>query len=100
MLYCTVRKLKGGGLYGDLADPGARVTDPSQKRENEPLDVLIRDGVVAELGPSLSADAREIRADGLDLLPGLVDIHVHLRDPGQTHKEDILSAAGPPPPEA
>lgn len=49
---------------------GARVTDPSQKRENEPLDVLIRDGVVAELGPSLSADAREIRADGLDLLPG------------------------------
>ncbi len=70
---------------------GARVTDPSQKRENEPLDVLIRDGVVADLGPSLSADAREIRADGLDLLPGLVDIHVHLRDPGQTHKEDILS---------
>ena len=59
---------------------GARVTDPSQKRENEPLDVLIRDGVVADLGPSLSADAREIRADGLDLLPGLVDIHVHLRD--------------------
>ncbi len=70
---------------------GARITDPSQGLENEPLDLLVRDGVIADFGRSLSADAREIRADGCLLLPGLVDAHVHLRDPGQTHKEDIES---------
>lgn len=32
-----------------------------------------------------------IDADGLTLIPGLVDMHVHLRDPGQTHKEDIIT---------
>ena len=70
---------------------GARITDPSQGLENEPLDLLVRDGVIADFGRSLSADAREIRVDGCLLLPGLVDAHVHLRDPGQTHKEDIES---------
>ena len=70
---------------------GARITDPSQGLENEPLDLLVRDGAIADFGRSLSADAREIRADGCLLLPGLVDAHVHLRDPGQTHKEDIES---------
>ncbi len=70
---------------------GAKVTDPSQGWEEEPFDLLVRDGIIADVGPSLSADARVIRADGCHLLPGLVDMHVHLRDPGQTYKEDIVS---------
>ena len=48
---------------------GARITDPSQGLENEPLDLLVRDGAIADFGRSLSADAREIRVDGCLLLP-------------------------------
>ena len=70
---------------------GAKVTDPSQGWDQVSVDLLVRDGVIAAIGSSLSADARVILADGCHLLPGLVDIHVHLRDPGQTYKEDIKS---------
>ena len=63
---------------------GAKMTDPSQELDGEPFDLLVRDGVIVDFGPSLFADAREIRADGCHLLPGLVDAQVHLRDPGQT----------------
>lgn len=55
-------------------------------------DILISDGKIAQIGESLSADgAQIIDAEGLCAIPGLVDMHVHLRDPGQTQKEDILS---------
>lgn len=70
---------------------GAKVTDPSQGWDQVSVDLLVRDGVIAAIGSSLSADARVILADGCHLLPGLVDIHVHLREPGQTYKEDIKS---------
>lgn len=57
------------------------------------LDVGIRDGRIASLGSDLAAPAgaRVIDASGLVVLPGLVDVHVHLRDPGFTHKEDFYS---------
>lgn len=58
---------------------------------NEQLDILVRDGVISQLGKNLSADCIAIDADGLYAIPGLVDMHVHLRDPGQTHKEDIIT---------
>lgn len=58
---------------------------------NEKLDILVKDGKVAQLGKDLSADCTVINADGLYAVPGLVDMHVHLRDPGQTHKEDIIT---------
>ena len=58
---------------------------------NSKLDILIRDGKIAEIAENLSSDGELINADGLCAIPGLVDMHVHLRDPGQTHKEDILS---------
>ena len=58
---------------------------------NEQLDILVSDGVIAKLGKDLSADCTTIDADGLYAVPGLVDMHVHLRDPGQTHKEDIIT---------
>ncbi len=53
-------------------------------------DILIENGRIAAVGQNLSGD-REIDAAGLCAVPGLVDMHVHLRDPGQTAKEDILT---------
>ena len=56
-------------------------------------DIVMRDGVFAQVGGTAGCDAGDqvIDAAGLYAFPGLVDMHVHLRDPGQTHKEDILS---------
>ena len=57
-------------------------------------DVLVRDGVFAELGGGLSdADARVIDADGLIALPGLVDLHTHLREPGFEQSETVLTGS-------
>ncbi|MEV6692537.1 dihydroorotase [Micromonospora sp. NPDC051196] len=55
-----------------------------------PTDLLLRDGVVAEAGPGLSAPgAGVIDADGLVALPGLVDLHTHLREPGREDAETV-----------
>ncbi|OAH51565.1 dihydroorotase [Microbacterium oleivorans] len=57
-------------------------------------DILIRDGVIAELGSGLSdAGARSVDADGLIALPGLVDLHTHLREPGYEASETILTGS-------
>lgn len=57
-------------------------------------DMLIQDGVIAKLGKDLNESAHFV-IDGsrLTALPGLFDMHVHLRDPGQTHKEDIFTGS-------
>lgn len=53
-------------------------------------DILIEDGKIAEIGDSLeSKDAQVVEADGLIALPGLVDIHTHLRQPGQEDAETV-----------
>src|SRR2546422_10343883 len=55
-------------------------------------DVLVTDGHVAAVETSIaSREHQVIDARGLIVAPGLVDMHVHLRDPGQTHEEDIPS---------
>lgn len=55
-----------------------------------PTDVLVRDGVVAEVGAGLTAaGATVLDADGLVLLPGLVDLHTHLREPGREDAETV-----------
>ena len=54
-------------------------------------DILLRDGKIAAIGEGLSTDGKVIAAGGLCAVPGFVDMHVHLRDPGQTQKEDILT---------
>ncbi len=59
-------------------------------------DLLLRDGVVAEVGTrgALSAlGAREVDADGLVALPGLVDLHTHLREPGREDAETVLTGS-------
>src|SRR6202020_1519549 len=53
-------------------------------------DLLLRDGAIAQIGPQLSADdAQVVEADGLLALPGLVDLHTHLREPGREDAETI-----------
>ena len=57
-----------------------------------PTDLLLRDGVVAEVGPSLPASgARVVDGAGLVALPGLVDLHAHLREPGREDAETVGS---------
>ncbi len=67
----------------------ARVIDPSQDLDKI-CDILIEDNRIKSIGAFDSAD-RIIDCDGYIAAPGLVDMHVHLRDPGQTHKEDIIT---------
>ncbi len=72
---------------------GGRVIDPAQKIDAE-MDVLLRDGFVAEVAPKGkvrgSAD-ESFDARGLIVAPGFIDLHVHLREPGQSHKETIAT---------
>ncbi len=76
---------------GTLLIQNARVIDPSQNLD-QTLDLFIENGKIKTVGKTLSVQAEEtIDASGLVAAPGLVDMHVHLRDPGFTHKEDILS---------
>lgn len=71
----------------------ARVIDPAAKRD-ETGDVFIKDGVfVASLPAAERKRAKKIDARGLVACPGLVDIHVHFREPGQTHKETIATGS-------
>jgi len=73
---------------------GGRVLDPSQNLDAT-VDLLIVDGVVAELGADLSVPegARVLDVAGRLVTPGLIDVHVHLREPGGEHKETIASGA-------
>lgn len=71
---------------------GGRVIDPANARDGD-FDVLIANGAVARIGRDLpveDAEVFEIRR-GWIVSPGLVDIHVHLREPGQEHKETIAT---------
>ena len=74
----------------NLLIKNAHIISPADNL-NGKADVLIADGKISEISENLSADCRIIDAQGLTLIPGLVDMHVHLRDPGQTHKEDIFT---------
>ena len=70
---------------------GGRLIDPLQGIDAV-RDVLIENGFVAAIGEHLdAADARVVEAAGAIVAPGFIDMHVHLREPGQTHKETIAS---------
>jgi dihydroorotase len=73
---------------GHLIDPAAKI--------NAPMDILLRDGRVAEVGlPNKlrgSADEK-FDARGLIVAPGFIDLHVHLREPGQSYKETIATGS-------
>ncbi len=72
---------------------GGHLIDPSS-RIDAPRDLLIEDGRIAAIGARLNVDAEGLEvidASGLVVTPGLVDIHVHLREPGQGYKETIAT---------
>lgn len=82
---------------------GARVIDPAT-RVDDILDILVSERKIIKIGKDLAWDApliarakgerlEVIDCDGLIAAPGLVDVHVHLREPGLTYKEDIASGA-------
>lgn len=76
-----------------LVIKNGRVMDPKTGL-NQVCDLLVEQGKIMEIGPSLSYEgAQVIDASGKVVAPGLVDIHVHFREPGQTHKEDIHTGA-------
>ena len=70
-----------------------RVVDPKSGLDTQ-ADVLVDGKKVVKIAENIEAgDAQVIDATGLVVAPGLVDIHVHFREPGQTHKEDIHTGA-------
>lgn len=72
---------------------GARFVDPRSGTDRV-TDLLLEGETVLQIGDSLAAgDGEVIDASGLVAAPGFVDTHVHFREPGQTHKEDIASGA-------
>jgi|TARA_B100001123_G_scaffold131480_1_gene152647 dihydroorotase len=73
---------------------GGRVIDPSQGVDAT-IDVLIVDGLVVTLGGDLRPPetARTVDCSGLIITPGLIDVHVHMREPGEEHKETIATGA-------
>ncbi len=89
MLNAKSQKKENGSLLikgGHLIDPAAKV--------NAPMDVLLRDGRVAEIAlPNKIRGAADEKFDarGLIVAPGFIDLHVHLREPGQSYKETIAS---------
>src|SRR6266581_4299359 len=71
---------------GHLIDPAAKI--------NAPMDILLRDGRVAEIAlpNKIRGGANEkFDARGLIIAPGFIDLHVHLREPGQVYKETIAT---------
>lgn len=74
----------------NLLIANGRVVDPSQELDAK-LDVLIEDGRIARLDKKIRADVEKFDAEGLVVTPGLIDLHTHLREPGQEHKETIAT---------
>ncbi len=69
---------------------GGRVIDPAQDFDAT-TDVLIRDGKIAEVGNVTAAAERTFDVRGLIVAPGFIDLHVHLREPGQWQKETVAT---------
>ncbi len=71
---------------------GGRVIDPANDIDDQ-LDLLVRDGLVAELAPpsQIKHEGARIDASGCWVTPGLIDMHVHLREPGYEYKETVAT---------
>ncbi|HEX7500263.1 MAG TPA: amidohydrolase family protein, partial [Polyangia bacterium] len=76
----------------DILLRGGRVIDPARNFDAS-ADVLLQNGKVAKVESGIAAptakDARTIDVTGKWVVPGLIDLHTHLREPGQEYKENI-----------
>lgn len=71
---------------------GGEIVNPAGER-NGKLDILIGDGKIKEIGCNLGNADIVIDASGKTIFPGFIDLHCHLREPGQEYKEDIISGS-------
>src|SRR5205809_723646 len=74
----------------DLGIEGAMVIT---HRGRSRINVYVLQGTIAALDTEVQAAERHVRADGLYLMPGMVDAHVHFMDPGATEREDFPTAS-------
>lgn len=76
----------------DLFIKNGRILNPA---ENEDFtgDILIRDGMIVEKGKDINKECDVIDASGCYVMPGFIDLHVHLRDPGLEYKETLSTGA-------
>src|SRR5246127_156663 len=91
--YSLITNMAEKSKPSSLLIRGGYVIDPAA-RIDAPMDIMLRDGRVAEVGPpnKIRGGAEEkFDARGLIIAPGFIDLHVHLREPGQTYKETIAS---------
>ncbi len=80
-----------GLMNESLLIRGGRVIDP-KNGVDAVLDMLVKDGKIAQIGENLSAEGvKVLDATGKVVSPGFIDLHCHLRDPGQEYKEDLIS---------
>ncbi len=87
------QRMANGAAGGRLLIRGGRVLDPTARRD-ESADVLVVDGVIAAVGAGIPADGGEtVDAAGCLVVPGLIDVHVHLREPGQEDKETVATGS-------
>ncbi len=76
---------------GEILLQNGRLIDPENGRDEKNASLLIRDGAIIPVSEVAAADCLTIDLAGKWIVPGLIDMHTHLRDPGQEYKEDILS---------
>ena len=70
-----------------------RVIDPDTRKDGR-YDILIEEDKIVKVDQEIKEEAEEvIDAEGCYVMPGLIDLHVHLRDPGQTYKETVETGA-------
>lgn len=79
-------------MQNKLLIKNGHVIDPANNIDRD-CDVLIADGQIAEVGEVQTADTRIIDASGKLVVPGLIDIHVHFREPGDEEEETIASGS-------
>ena len=72
----------------ELLIKGARIVDESKDFIG---DLYIKDGLIDNFGDSLNYNCPTVEGNGLTIMPAFIDMHVHFRDPGFTHKEDLYS---------
>ena len=72
-------KLSGGTLINPAGEKNGR------------LDILIEDGIIKAIGKDVGSADTVLDVTGKTIFPGFIDLHCHLREPGQEHKEDIES---------
>ena len=94
VLALSIHVRVNSGSMSSLLLTGGRVIDPANRRD-ELADVLIRDARIAAIGAGAArqaeSDTARLDVSGWVVAPGLIDLHVHLREPGQTAKETIAT---------